>query len=814
MAVTIGPGAQITQPITAQTDTHGTGPAQLLGSGREGDPPPPPLQSLPCHEEPSAAEWWKGGRGRREQGTRAAEHGARWRAACAHARSMPSHAPTNRRTRTSRWTALPRRRTTHPVRTRAPAMDDMGVESQRELTTAAPVAGPGTGSRPPGGGGRKHLSSIANHVLRQCSLTLDRSVNDLVADFELGLKTAAVGNYSRKLVEFCSLQALQIIASHDIGEKISDGSLSRFTFDMMLAWETPTPSDQQESIAKEREDRKEPLGENEAVMGDETSLFYSDIMPLLVNEEPTVGEEAYVWFGSVFPLACDVVNARFTFEALTATTTNRLHYPAYDRFLKEMDKSFKFFQDLPTPTGVEFAEDEFILHMEGTAGTQRVVRHIGTTSWPGRLTLTNKALYFEASGKISYETAIKVDLSDTGIEHQISTASTGPFGVPLFDKAIVFESLSEPLVLEFPEMTSSTRRDMWLTLIREVLFIHRFISMYNIVSPIHKWEVHSRIILGVIRLHAAREMLRMSPPPASSFLVFSLYDDMPKGDFVLEQLASNLKQTSTITRLSASYVFKGLSKSYVTPLSAELAKDHDADSSSHEQPLASLENKIGQVKDEAREVTAANAAIEGMKDEGISDSLLVLVGLVGPIGKLRPVIQQITSWERPLVTGTILAVALLTIYNEWFSYVLAASLILAAGLMVWARQRKIGMICSEVIIDTSSSDKTTMESIVEAQQSLQKVHKYVKTANVAILRLWSIALARSPKHTETMIWMLTGAAVVVAVIPFKYILIGLMAGSFAANTRVARAMLNPQGGRRWREWWESIPAVPVRTVHS
>ena len=39
----------------------------------------------------------------------------------------------------------------------------------------------------------------------------------------------------------------------------------------------------QESIAKEREDRKEPLGANEAVMGDETSLFYSDIMPLLVS---------------------------------------------------------------------------------------------------------------------------------------------------------------------------------------------------------------------------------------------------------------------------------------------------------------------------------------------------------------------------------------------------------------------------------------------------------------------------------------------------------------------------------------------------
>ncbi|KAG8073533.1 hypothetical protein GUJ93_ZPchr0006g44629 [Zizania palustris] len=458
--------------------------------------------------------------------------------------------------------------------------------------------------------------------------TLDKSVDEMVEDFELGLKTAAVDNYSRRLVEFCSLQALQVITSLDLGDKIHDGSLSRFTFDMMLAWETPTPSDQQitmESIAKEREERKEPLGADGAVMGDETSLFYSDIMPLLVNEEPTVGEDTYVWFGSLFPLACDVINARFTFEALTATTASRLHYPAHDRFLKEMNKSLKFLQEVPTPTGIELAADEFILHMEGTAGTQRVVRHIGTASWPGRLTLTNKALYFEASGKISYKPALKVELSATEIEQQVKTTSTGPFGAPLFDKGIKFELL-EPLVLEFPEMTSSTRRDMWITLIREVIFLHRFISMYSIDSPIHKWEVHSRIILGVIRLHAAREMLRMSPLPPSSFLVFSLYGELPKGDFVLEQLASNLKETSTITSLSASHVFKGLSKSLPVALSAEIAEDqHDRDSGSHERPLASLENTIGQVRDEAREATVANAAIEGMEEEGIIDSLLVLV---------------------------------------------------------------------------------------------------------------------------------------------------------------------------------------------
>ncbi|XP_047083257.1 uncharacterized protein LOC124694303 [Lolium rigidum] len=693
---------------------------------------------------------------------------------------------------------------------------DTDVISDRGMM-AAPEAGDGGGGRGKAAGGgsdRKHLSSIANHVLHQCSRTLNKSVDDLVVDFELGLKTAALDKYSRRLVEYCSLQALRSLTSPDLGDTIHEGSFSRFTFDMMLAWETPTPSDQQttmESISKEREDRKEPLGANEAVMGDDTSLFYSDMMPLLVNEEPTVGEDAYVWFGSVFPLACDVVNARFTFEALTATTANRLHYPAYDKFLKEMDKSFKSLQNLPTPTEVEFAEDEFILDMEGTAGTQRVVRHIGTTSWPGRLTLTNKALYFEASGKLSYGPAFKVDLSDTGMDQQVTTASTGPFGAPLFDKAIEFTSLPEPLLLEFPEMTSSVRRDLWLTMIREVIFLHRFISTYNIESPIHKWEVHSRVILGVIRLQAAREMLRMSPPPPSSFLIFSLYDDLPKGDFVLEQLANNLKETSTITSFSASYVFKSLNKSDPIALFAEMAKEHDRDSSSHEQPLTSLGNTIDQVRDEAREVTVANAPIEGMKEEGLTDSLLVLVGLVSPISKLGPVIQQVTSWDNPPLTGSVLAVTLLIIYNEWVGYALATALILAVSAMFWARQRKIGEICSEVIIDTSS-DKTTMESIVEAQHNMKKVHEYVKTANVVILRLWSIVLARSPKHTETVIWMLTGLAVALAVVPFKYVLMGLTVAIFVGNTRAAKAVSNPRGSRRWREWWESIPAVPVHTV--
>ncbi|XP_010917843.1 uncharacterized protein [Elaeis guineensis] len=541
---------------------------------------------------------------------------------------------------------------------------------------------------------RKHLSSIANDLLIRCSQKLDTSIDALVEEFERGLKPAT-DNHSRRLVEFCSSKALENECCN-LEEKITDGSLSRFTYDMMLAWERPSSADEEldsESIAKEKEDRKEPLKENEEQLDDDIPLFYSDIMPLLVNEERSVGEDAFVWLASLLPLVADVVNARFTFETLTALTASRLHFPAYDRFLKEMDKCSKYLRKQTAPTGFELAEDEFILHVEGTAGTQRVVRHIGATSWPGRLTLTNQALYFEASGVVSYETAIRVDLSKVDVDHQVKAASTGPWGAPLFDKAIIYESsqLAEPLVLEFPEMTSSTRREHWLTLIKEVILLHRFISRFNIDSPMQALEMHARTILGVLRLHAAREMLRMSPPVPTNFLIFSLYDDLPKGDYVLEELSNSLKQTNRIAHCNAATILKSLNMSL--PMDTmEMQEGFEEHPSSQADSLASLETTIGQVREEAKEVSIAKATIEEMKAEGISDSLLVLV------------------------------------------------------------------------------------------------------------------------HANLVMWAMTGGAVLLVAVPFKFVLMGLTMYFFMANSKAGKSMSSAHGDRRLREWWESIPIIPVRIV--
>lgn len=50
-------------------------------------------------------------------------------------------------------------------------------------------------------------------------------------------------------MEFCSAKAL-IDMCHNIEENISDGSFSRLTFDMMLAWEMPSVADEEPRMVR------------------------------------------------------------------------------------------------------------------------------------------------------------------------------------------------------------------------------------------------------------------------------------------------------------------------------------------------------------------------------------------------------------------------------------------------------------------------------------------------------------------------------------------------------------------------------------
>ncbi|XP_015073326.1 uncharacterized protein LOC107017643 isoform X2 [Solanum pennellii] len=568
----------------------------------------------------------------------------------------------------------------------------------------------------------------------------------------------------------------------------------------------------QESLAKEKEEKK--VVAEMSKEQDDIPLFYSDLLPFLVDHKPSVGEHAFLWLATLVNLVGDFVNGRCTFETLTAPTENRLHFPAYNIFLKETIKCIKHLQKQATPTGVEMRDDEFIIHVEGTASSQRIVRHIGGTSWPGRLTLTNYALYFEESGVISYKEALKLNLSED-FEQSIKPAATGPWGAPLFDKAIVYSSseLEEAVLLEFPEMTSSTRRDHWLALIKEIILLHRFLRKFKVDSPSGSWEMHARTILGIIRLHAAREMLRISPPVPKNFLIFDLLDELPKGDYVLEELAESLKKVDVGHPCSASSILRSLNISLM-PVPAEVVKEIDDSNRIPGQTdsVSSLGNAIDQAREEAKEIEKAKATVEELKGEGVGNSVQVLMGLIKQLGRLMPYIQEVLTWERPLCTSIFVLTTLVVIYTECIGKAIAALLLGTVATMIWTRRRRDELDKASKIVIYTGSDHTTMENIVSAQHGLRNVYDLIQSMNIVLLKIWSIFVSKAPKHADLVMAAMVVAAVILAMVPFKFIVMALTLCIFVQTSKIGKYMENEKVNRRIKEWWDSIPVVPVEIV--
>lgn len=104
----------------------------------------------------------------------------------------------------------------------------------------------------------------------------------LVEEFEAEWKKVppeASGNgYSRKFVEFCSAKALTVVCQN-IQEKITDGSFTRFTFDMMLAWEKPSYSDDEPSMV-----RRSPINDSLYSSNNHSSILLKFVQNIYIKK--------------------------------------------------------------------------------------------------------------------------------------------------------------------------------------------------------------------------------------------------------------------------------------------------------------------------------------------------------------------------------------------------------------------------------------------------------------------------------------------------------------------------------------------------
>ena len=66
------------------------------------------------------------------------------------------------------------------------------------------------------------------------------------------------------------------------------------------------------------------------------------------------------------------------------------------------------------------------------------------------------------------------------------------------------------------------------------------------------------------------------------------------------------------------------------------------------------------------------------------------------------------------------------------------------------------------------------------------------------------------QHANIVMVALGGIAVLLAVVPFKIFIMGLIVQSFTVTFKMGKS--SGTGNRRLKEWWDSIPIVPIRVV--
>ncbi|XP_047961349.1 uncharacterized protein LOC125206090 isoform X2 [Salvia hispanica] len=642
------------------------------------------------------------------------------------------------------------------------------------------------------------LAPHTNSVVSRCSKILGISAKELQAlfDVELPDNLRQPPSYARNFLEFCSYKALHLATTKP--NYLTDKEFCHLTFDMMVAWDDP-------GVDSNLIDKETASCSNQDVEGEDGwSLFYSNStkMAFQVDDKKTVGPEAFARIAPACPVIADVTTVHNLFDVLTSSSGSRLHFLMYDKYLRSLDKVAKSAQNALGPQAIaalSLADDEIIIDVDGTVPTQPVLQHIGMSAWPGRLTLTNHALYFEPGVGI-YDKAVKYDLA-TDTKQVVKPELTGPLGARLFDKAVMYKSTTtaEPVYLEFPEFKGCSRRDYWLDICLEILRAHRFNRKYGLKGN-QQSEVLARAILGIFQFHAVREAFRISLSNYKALLCFNLAESLPGGDMIIETLASQMalitpsagqQEVSVSPKANKQPIFPVafltlIRLRIVSPKEGEVNVEATYPAGNLHVGVANpLEAVVKQLEQDTGKAEAAQATVDQVKVEGIDTNVAVMKELLFPVFEIYGRIERLASWNDPYKSLVFVVIFSYLIVRGWSKYLVPSILVFMALVMLWRKYfwRRRQLEACKIVAPPS---KNAVEQLLLLQEAISQA-------------------------TDKLSVVLIAMALGLVFVPVRYvILMGFL--EYFTRYMPLRREDTERGMRRLKEWWIRIPAAPVQIV--
>ncbi|XP_020572819.1 uncharacterized protein LOC110019491 isoform X2 [Phalaenopsis equestris] len=610
---------------------------------------------------------------------------------------------------------------------------------------------------------------------------------------------------------------LSIVVANLLGDK----AIRHLMFEMMLAWETPDTKS--EALLQESSFLKHPRIEEE----DGGSFFYisATSMAVQVDYKNTVGLEAFAKIAPACPAIADSITVHNLFDALTSSSGRQLHLLIYDKYLKCLNKVLNSARCLTGPTSIsslQLAQEEIILDFDGTVPTNLVLQHIGMSTSPGRLTLTNRALYFERFGVGSYEKAIKYDLAND-FKQVVKRELTGPWGAHLFDNAVMYKasSLTEPIFFEFPQIIGHSRRDYWLAIIREVLYAHRFIRKFNL-KQFQREEALSMAILGIFRFRVTKDNFHVIPSQFRTTLLFNLAEKLPKGDKILEALYNHLEllfaRSHDCDAIEDShngpfpFTLYALCKLGFKLLRSEQWPEEreNLHRDVHVGEISSLQKAVKKTILYSGRAEAAQATLDQVKMEDIDTNLAVIKELLFPVFELGKWLYSLTEWQDNLKSTLFLLFILYIMYRGWIWHIWPGVFSSLSLVMLWNKYYRKGRQIEAFRI-AIPPNRSTVELLLTLQETISQLETCVQTGCIVLLKLRAILLAAFPQSTNKVAYTLIAIAVIFMTVPMRHLVMMLLL-EFYTREMPLRKKSSEKLIRRIREWWVRIPAAPVHLI--
>ncbi|XP_077248842.1 chromosome-partitioning protein, putative (DUF639) isoform X2 [Tasmannia lanceolata] len=638
------------------------------------------------------------------------------------------------------------------------------------------------------------------------------------------LAPESVRNDARNLVEYCCFRYLSRDNS-DIHPSLKEAAFQRLIFITMFAWEHPYNE-----------------GCDSYVL---TSKSYL--------QSKHVGEEAFVRITPAIAGVADRSTAHNLFKALVGDEPG-ISLNVWTTYITELLKVHQGRKSYQIQENTQLSREHILCI--GSSRKRPVLKWENNIAWPGKLTLTDNALYFEAIGLTGPKEAIRLDLTRYG--SRVEKARVGPLGFAFFDSAVSVSSglKSETWVIEFVDFGGEMRRDVWHAFISEVISLYEFIREYgpddDDPSVCHVYGAHrgkKRAITSaansIARLHSLQFIRKLSEDPAK-LVQFTYLRNAPYSVVVYQTLAVHFWGGPLIAKfrnadqqptegVRPSEELSGISNhvfdidgsvylrewmkspSWASSTSIDFWKNASlrqgvvlgknlvvAD-------MSLVERAALTCKEKNQIVEKTQATINAAMIQGIPSNIDLFKELMFPLTIIANNFEKLRCWEEPHLTVSFLAFAYVLIFRNLLSYVFPVTLIIAAAAMLLLKglkeQGRLGRSFGRVTI-RDQPPSNTIQKIIAVKQAMSDLENYLQNLNVTLLKIRTIVLSGQPQITSEVALVLLCAATTLLVFPFRYILAFLLLDLFTRELEFRREMV-----MRFmsfvKERWATVPAAPV-----